>query len=186
MTSPEGSAGLQQTARAAKLPSHPSLPAHLLIIAYGNPLRRDDGAGLLLAEKLARQWQMRGVAVRTITVQQLVPELAAQVAMNETSAVLFVDAAANFPSWEIQVHSLCDGKGRLTLGHYCDPALLLAMADGLYRHRPPAWLITVPGVDFGHGTGVSGSVRRLIDDSTGMIYTMLSELQQESRTSRIG
>ncbi len=29
----------------------------ILLIAYGNPLRQDDGAGLRLAEQMAQRWQ---------------------------------------------------------------------------------------------------------------------------------
>ncbi len=46
----------------------------LLLIACGNSLRRDDGAGLLLAEIIEREWQSKGIEVQRITVQQLLPD----------------------------------------------------------------------------------------------------------------
>jgi Ni,Fe-hydrogenase maturation factor len=47
----------------------------ILVIAYGNPLRRDDGAGVALAKKLVRYWQKRGITARLLVVTQLTPEL---------------------------------------------------------------------------------------------------------------
>ena len=35
-------------------------PLHLLVIAYGNTLRRDDGAGIGLARILVKQWRALG------------------------------------------------------------------------------------------------------------------------------
>ena len=43
-----------------------SIPSPLLVIAYGNTLRRDDGAGIGLAGILVKQWLARGLGVRYI------------------------------------------------------------------------------------------------------------------------
>lgn len=66
----------------------------ILIIACGNDLREDDGAGLLLAEQLERTWRSRLVDTRRIEVHQLTPELALEIARPEVATVVFVDTRA--------------------------------------------------------------------------------------------
>src|SRR4051794_20560659 len=58
------------------------------IIGYGNPLRRDDRAGPLVARHVAR-WHCPGVVSRALF--QLTPELVDEFAT--AAEVLFVDAA---------------------------------------------------------------------------------------------
>ena len=50
-------------------------PGMDLVIGYGNTLRGDDGVGVLVADAL-EGWNQ---AVRTLSVQQLTPELAADI-----------------------------------------------------------------------------------------------------------
>ncbi len=66
----------------------------VLLIAYGNPMRGDDGAGLALAERIEQIWRSQNVSVRSIETHQLTPELAADMAEADVSAVVFVDACA--------------------------------------------------------------------------------------------
>ncbi len=133
----------------------------ILLVAYGNPLRMDDGAGLRLAERMAQHWQEAGTPVRHVAVQQLAPELALEIAQPGVLAVVFVDARAEPPdqlSDGVVVTALgSDGAGSPSLGHHTEPDVLLAYATLLLdgRPAPPAWLVTAPGVDFDHGEQLS-------------------------------
>lgn len=62
-----------------------------LVIGFGNTLRGDDGVGPLVAEQVDT-WNLRNV--RSLSVHQLTPELAADIAQVET--VFFIDA------WQIK------------------------------------------------------------------------------------
>jgi hydrogenase maturation protease len=138
-----------------------SLKAMILLIAYGNSLRTDDGAGLRLAERMAGYWQSKGTPLRHLAVQQLAPELAVEIAEPGVLAVVFVDARAELPGSApdgVTVAALRpDGAGSPSLGHHTEPEVLLTYAAVLLdgRPAPPAWLVTAPGVDFGHGEGLS-------------------------------
>ena len=147
----------------------------ILLIAYGNALRRDDGAGLLLAEELERQWQSRGVVMRRITAHQLTPELAVDIVGAEATAVFFCDARLAEMEDEagVTIESLTVGSATSpALGHQLGPTTVLAYANLLRTGQslPPAWLVTAPGVDFDHGEGLStyaqaAVARALADDS---------------------
>ena len=136
----------------------------ILIIAYGNSLRRDDGAGLQLAPHLVHSWEIAGISVNCLTAHQLLPEHAEAMAQPDITAVFFVDTRdatlEKNPQPEIHPVSMSDSPSRL--GHHINPSLLLTYAQMLYQHRPPTWVITLPGVDFGHGEGLSQTAQTAI------------------------
>ncbi len=152
-----------------------------LVLAYGNPLRRDDGVGWVIGDRLAEILAEDVADVRVL--HQLTPELAEPISRAEW--VVFVDAAetcqvsenlaglatttADLPgaiSWsEIQ-------PGRFTaqpFTHQVDPASLLAAAQELFGHAPPAHLLTVTGTDFGYGEGLSPAVENAVVEAVGQI-----------------
>lgn len=137
----------------------------ILIIGYGNSLRRDDGAGLILAEKLEQDWLARQVEVERLAVQQLTPELTLDIARKEVTAVVFVDTRAVLPHETDLKIKICpiqaDGLSP-SLGHHLDPAALLAFVHLLYDKPVPAWLVTVPGVDFEHGEMLSSATQQAL------------------------
>ena len=127
----------------------------LLIIACGNSLRRDDGAGLLMAERLEQACQALGLTVKRISVHQLTPELAVDIADQAVRAVVFVDTQPGQPGDSPALFPLTPDTASPSVGHHLTPAVLLLYAQQLYHHCPPAWQITVPGVDFDHGETLS-------------------------------
>ena len=130
----------------------------ILIIGYGNSLRQDDGAGLILANKLAQACRKRDLPVRCITTHQLMPELAPTIAAEEISAVVFVDTRVVLPSETdvaVQIRTLAANTSSPSLGHHLTPETLLLYAQLLYNRHPAAWLVTVPGISFDHGEALS-------------------------------
>lgn len=137
----------------------------ILVIAYGNSLRRDDGAGLILAERLEQEWLACSVPVERVEVHQLVPELAADLAKDEVTAVVFVDTRAvqsDEANPGVQIYPLSTNHLPPSLGHHLSPATLLTYARLLYDKQPAAWMVATPGVDFGHGEGLSPLARQAI------------------------
>jgi len=129
--------------------------ARPLLIGIGNRLRGDDGAGPLLIEHLAGGG---GGRLRTLAVQQLTPELAAEVA--EASAVLFVDACPRRRRLALEAIAADGGSGDGGGGafsHQLSPARLLALSDALYGARPPAWQLLIPAERLEPGDGLSAA-----------------------------
>jgi hydrogenase maturation protease len=138
----------------------------ILIIAYGNSLRRDDGAGLILGQKLEAALRRRELDVERIAVHQLTPDLALAVAADAVAAVVFVDArvaAAEDGQMDLLVHPLGAEPGAQSMGHHVGPSVILTYARLLYDKCPPAWLLTAPGFDFDHGEGLSDAAERALD-----------------------
>jgi hydrogenase maturation protease len=138
--------------------------ARLLVIGYGNELRRDDGVGPRAARAVAA-WQLPGVA--GVAAHQLTPEVAELI--GEAEGVVFVDAGPHdavrtrpiVPSWAAQV-----------LGHTGEPRELLALAEALYGRRPEAWLITLPAPELGFGEGLSATAEHGLTEALRQIRTL--------------
>jgi hydrogenase maturation protease len=136
----------------------------LLVIGYGNELRRDDGVGPHVARAVAA-WGERGV--RALAVHQLTPELTEDIAGAEE--VVFVDAAAELSFAPVAAAA----SGALT-EHACGPAALLALAEALYGRRPAAWLLTVPARDLDFGEGLSPETEADLARALGHVRRRLS------------
>ena len=150
----------------------------ILIIAYGNSLRRDDGAGLILAQYLEEALRDRKLDVQRIAVHQLTPDLALSVAADAVAAVVFVDtrvATAGDVRLDLRVQPLGAEECAQSLGHHVGPAVVLTYARLLYDKSPPAWLLTAPGVDFDHGEGLSEEARRALDTLPAILRDLPSD-----------
>lgn len=128
-----------------------------LIIGYGNELRRDDGAGPAVA-RIVAEMKLPGVTVEVC--HQLLPEHAAKIATAEL--VIFVDATLD-DAEEIRVRRIQPASQPELCGHQCDPERLLHWCDLLASRIPQAWLIRIPGSDFGIGEGLSRLAKRHVE-----------------------
>jgi hydrogenase maturation protease len=140
----------------------------VLVIGYGNVLRGDDGVGVRVAEAVAA-WRRPGVEVHVV--HQLTPELAEAVA--GARLVVFVDARLVPGGVDLRLQALMPAAGSVGLGHMTDPPWLLGLAQALYGSCPPAWLVMVPGIDFGAGEQLSPTASRALQDAIGVIARLL-------------
>jgi hydrogenase maturation protease len=130
----------------------------LLVIGYGNELRRDDGVGPRVARAVAG-WNARGV--RALARHQLTPELAE--ALAGADEVFFVDAAPGRVG--VRVRPVRPERQLPALDHTGSPLALLALAEALYGRRPRAWLMTLPAPDLNYGEELSPTAARGIDEA---------------------
>lgn len=153
-------------------------PQSWVVIGYGNTLRRDDGVGQVVAMQV-QEWGWLGV--RSLPLHQLTPELAQTLAT--VDGAIFVDAYPVSPEKAlVQVFPLRSGEAdSVPFGHHCDPRSLLALAQALYNHSPPAWLVTIPAVDFEFGETLSPIAQQGVTDALIYIHRLLAT-QGESPT----
>lgn len=160
------------------------LDGMILLIGYGNVLRRDDGAGVALL-RLVEQSCSIG-EMRCIETHQLLPELAAEIAAPDVAGVLFLDARPSTGGREepaVRSVRLAPAPESMPLGHHLSPETLLAFAGKLYGRTLPAWLVTVEGKDFGHGEGLSGEVQRSLPMAGEMVAGLLAEMDRLRRSN---
>jgi hydrogenase maturation protease len=119
-----------------------------LVIGYGNSLRGDDGVGSLVAEQVDT-WNLS--EVRSLSVHQLTPELATEIAQAEV--VFFVDACVGRSQASIELIEAEEATSRLN--HLWSPSVLLHLAKTLYAADPVAYQILIPAIQFDYGASLS-------------------------------
>ena len=148
----------------------------VLIIAYGNPLRSDDGVGWCVAEVLRQKFSADEVEIHCL--HQLAPEVAEIV--SKFPRVIFIDAAcapAGHPG-EIRVEKLgnIQAKDSTTqFFHAVSPLAVIRLAESLYRVKPRAFSVTVTGQDFDHGEKLSPAVDSALPHLVSRIEALVRE-----------
>lgn len=141
-----------------------------LVIGYGNEIRGDDGVGPHVAN-LVEAWSLPGV--RCCMVHQLTPELAALAA--DASLAIFIDACPAVEGQGVRVHPVHPEPEKSGVGHTASPRTLLDLAKSVYGHCPEAYLVTIPGSDFGFATELSPAAKQGADDALPMIRQLLEK-----------
>jgi Ni,Fe-hydrogenase maturation factor len=108
----------------------------VLIAGYGNPLRRDHGAGWRVAERADQRW---GNGIRVLVGQQPVPE------------------------WALELARASDTDQPMLDSHTFGPSHLLALARSLYGCAPEAYLVELPAEDLGFGESLSAGTARAVE-----------------------
>jgi hydrogenase maturation protease len=148
----------------------------IVLIGYGNPLRRDDGAGPALAMMAEARAGLNDM--RVLTPHQLVPELAEDLAGADIAAVLFLDACVGDCDGGalVAIRPVGEEAGSPVFGHHLPPADLLRYAELLRGAPLPAWQLTIPGVDFGYGEGLSRYTENNLAIALEMLHVFLRNI----------
>jgi hydrogenase maturation protease len=154
----------------------------LLVIGYGNTLRRDDGVGPRVADSVDA---LRLAGVRTISCPQLTPELADP--LSRAGAAVFVDVAAD-PAETMRMRRLDPSGTSQILAHAADPQTLLALSRDVFGRAPDAWMLTVPAEDLAFGEQLSPTAVRGVRKAVQAIRALHGKLQggRKGRASRGG
>lgn len=138
-----------------------------LVVGYGSDLRGDDGAGRLVAEMVGAAGHP---GVRVLSLHQLTPEVAAELAGCET--VVFVDADPE--ATEVDVRELGAGRAGQRSSHHSTPDSLLRLAEDLYGRCPAAHLVAVPAVSFELGADLSPVTRAALPVAADAVESLLT------------
>jgi hydrogenase maturation protease len=148
----------------------------VLIVAYGNPMRCDDGVAWRAAEILNTKFQPPDVEI--LCLHQLTPELADTVRNFRT--VIFVDAASCDGSRDkpgtIRVEEIRGGRSEpARFSHVLSPKRVLDLALQLYGAGATAFVVTVAGENFGHGDSLSALVAAALPELIAKIERLIKE-----------
>lgn len=142
--------------------------AKILVIAYGNPLRSDDGIAWQAAEELRRDLPD---SAHVICVRQLTPELAE--AASCADSVIFLDASTEGSPGTIACQPLTAEPSSSHFSHHFSPGEILAICDRLYAGRPRAFLISMCGKSFEHGAQLSSAAVAAIPNALELIQSVV-------------
>ncbi len=138
----------------------------LLVIGYGNDLRRDDGAGRVVAAAIDER-ALPGVTVRSVA--QLTPELALEIAGR--GRVVFVDADLGVT--ELTTRPVTAGKPTVgIMTHHGDPASLLSLVATVGPLPEEATVISIPARELGLGFELSPATAHAVAEAVDLIAAM--------------
>lgn len=135
-----------------------------LVLACGNPLRGDDGVGILLARFVDEWAAERHADVNVIARMQWTPELAEDIAAAES--VIFIDCAVDLTPGEIRVREVESGADAPPATHHLQPYELLAMARDLFHRTPKrAILFTIGAANIEMGEALSAQLEAALPEA---------------------
>jgi hydrogenase maturation protease len=157
----------------------------VLILGFGNTLRRDDGAGAIAARRLAIDPRLAGDDVAVRECYQLLPEMALDLA--DATLVIFVDADARGLPGSIEIHEVdplaaarADADARAEPGassHHVGGGELVALSATLTGRTPRAVAIGIGVADLELGEGLSPPVEAALP----RVIEIVARLVQEHR-----
>jgi hydrogenase maturation protease len=133
----------------------------ILVIGFGNTLRRDDGLGVRAAEQL--RGRVPADRVEVMTCHQLTVELCEPVSRAEL--VILIDAREGGIPGTLHVEEILPQSAVPDpSSHYVEPGALLAYAAALYGCAPRTLLLTVVGESFEFGETLSAPVQQALPE----------------------
>ena len=162
----------------ARPPGAPLAERPVLVIGFGNTLRRDDGVGVRAAELLSVDPRLGDAVV--LARHQLTPELAMDIAT--ASLLILVDADSAAEPGVVSVRGIDPGARRSgvpTTGasggstHHVAGGELLALAEELTGYRPPAFSVGIGVADLEIGEGLSAAVEAALADVVDVVVDIV-------------
>lgn len=145
-----------------------------LVIAIGNPLRRDDGVAHCVQLPL-------GMHRRAVL--QLTPEIAEQIARYDL--VFFVDADVTAKQVRIEPIDCAASPARSRLTHVSRPSEIVALARALFAFTGDAYTCHIPIVDISPGQGLTARTRDFAEQAACEIYK-IGQSHENSRPHLAG
>jgi len=151
----------------------------ILIVAYGNPMRSDDGVAWRAAEVLERKVAGSRIEgeVEILRCPQLAPEVAETVSRSE--AVIFLDAAsahAGGQPGELRCEEVLLVAGKAHFSHQLSPGTVMALSRQLFGATPRAFAMTLTGECFDHGESLSPVVEAALPEWVARTEALVQQL----------
>jgi len=155
--------------------SRNEIPGRVLVIAYGNPLRCDDGVAWQAAEEIRRKLASQ---LDVICVHQLTPELAEEI--SRAGTVIFLDATNNGEPGKVACQTISPETTGACFSHHLTPAQVLALCGQLYVAKPRGFLISISGKCFDHGEGLSPAAINALPQSVAVVSDLVRLLKRSA------
>ncbi|MFC2111967.1 hydrogenase maturation protease [Bacteroidota bacterium] len=144
----------------------------ILVYAYGNPGRQDDGLGNCLVDALKPWLDEQGfdhVAVDSNF--QLNIEDADNI--REKDVVVFVDASIeDIEDYQLDVVEPSEGRSEFTM-HAASPAFILALCIKLYNKYPETYLLQIRGYEWEFEEGLSDKAAKNLNSALAFLKSKI-------------
>jgi hydrogenase maturation protease len=155
----------------------------ILIYAFGNPGRQDDGLGNRLVEELEPWLHEQGFAhVTTESNYQLNIEDADNI--KDRDIVVFVDASIeDINDFHLGIVEPSEGRSEFTM-HAASPAYILALCIKLYQKHPETYLLQIRGYEWEFLEKLSSRAEQNLALAMGFIRERISKEDFRSNLSK--
>jgi hydrogenase maturation protease len=127
----------------------------ILVIGYGNTLRRDDGLGKVAVQRIESLVQDH--EVKFMVVHQMGIELAED--LRDADLAIFIDAhVGDEPGMLKETKVIPDNAAPESFSHHLSPGVLLGCVEALYNTHPETVVFSIAADSFDYGEGLSPSV----------------------------
>ena len=157
----------------------------ILVIAYGNRDRQDDGAGWHILSQVAAQPSLQAPelpgewtesadgSLRLLYLYQLLPELAED--LIDYGQIIFVDAHNSPELPNLVFEPVSPAWVHSAFTHHLSIGELLAITQTLYARCPAAWLLSVRGYAFEFSQELSPQTQALARQAAEMLCSYLHQ-----------
>jgi hydrogenase maturation protease len=127
----------------------------ILVIGYGNPLRRDDGLGQVAVQRIESLVQDQ--EVKAMVRLQLGIQLAED--LRDADLAIFIDAhVGDEPGALKEMEVVPDNAVPGIFSHHLSPSALLGCVEELYNTHPATVVYSIAADSLDYGEGLSPSV----------------------------
>jgi hydrogenase maturation protease len=147
-------------------------PKQILIYAYGNPGRQDDGLGNRLVEEMEKWIGEKKIQnVELESNYQLNIEDALKI--SEKDLVIFVDASTEqIEDFHFSVVEPSESRTEFTT-HAASPAFILALCNKLYNKYPETYLLQIRGYEWEFKEELSAKAEKNLEKALEFVKGMV-------------
>ena len=127
----------------------------ILVVGYGNTLRRDDGLGQVAVQRI--ESLVQDDEVKVMVVHQMGIELAED--LRDADLVILIDAhVGDAPGTLKETEVVPDNASLESFSHHLNPGVLMGCVEALYGTHPETVIYSIAADSFDFGEGLSPSV----------------------------
>jgi hydrogenase maturation protease len=156
-----------------------TIMSNILVLAYGNPLRSDDGIAWRAAEELARTLPPTDVEIRCL--HQLTPELADQA--SRATAVIFLDARCAGEPGAITCAPVNPQFDEPPSSHHVTPQSLISLCRRLYAATPRSFIVSLSGQSFDFGESLSPAAESALPHFVATVRKLVEDLVRSDQSA---
>lgn len=154
------------------------------VVGVGNPLRRDDGAGVYLVSLLNRGAQASGILF--LNAEDVIENHVFQIAEMPVQNILLIDAVATGSPPGSIVFSRLPGDVSFPDSLSTHRLSLSLTAEFLARHGKQTFLLGIEAADTDYGHGLTDMVRQTADRLCGLLQAAIRGSQDPRPASDRG
>jgi hydrogenase maturation protease len=127
----------------------------ILVVGYGNTLRRDDGLGKVAVQRI--EDIMGDQSVKFMVMHQMGIELAED--LRDADLAIFIDAhVGDEPGTLKETEVIPDNAAPESFSHHLSPGVLLGCVEALYGTHPETVIYSIAADSFDFGEDLSPAV----------------------------